>query len=86
MVVSQESQTMTIKEAAKKLGTTEQFLRKSLIQERMPVTLFGWATKMEKNWEYFINRNLFNMWTEGFHFQRYMSEITDNKEGGIKSA
>lgn len=47
---------MKVKEAAKQLNKSEQFIRVGLQQERLP---FGVAVKVNKRWNYHISENLF---------------------------
>ena len=47
---------MTVKEAAKQMGVSEQFIRLGLQQGRFP---WGYAVKMRKRYSYFINSRRF---------------------------
>jgi hypothetical protein len=49
----------SVKEAAKKMGVTEQFIRLGLQQQRFP---FGEAVKFEGRWSYYINAKKFEMY------------------------
>lgn len=52
----EENFTITIKEAAKLMHTSEQFVRIGLRNERLP---FGTAVKMSTKWTYYISPKLF---------------------------
>lgn len=47
---------MTVKEAARLMGKSEQFVRIGLRNGRLP---FGTAVKMSQRWTYYINRKRF---------------------------
>lgn len=47
---------MKVKEAATRLGKSEQFVRIGLQRERLP---FGTAVKVQKRWNYHISDKLF---------------------------
>lgn len=51
---------LTVKEAAKLMGKTEQFIRIGLQRNILP---FGWAVPMGKEWSYFISRAKFEEFT-----------------------
>lgn len=49
--------TMTVAEAAQRMGTTEQFIRQGLKQNRLP---FGYAVQTSaKRWTFWIDRKKF---------------------------
>lgn len=54
--------TITIEEAARRMGVTPMFLRLGLRQGEFP---FGKAVKFDKQWRYYINRERFERWMAG---------------------
>lgn len=52
--------TLSVKDAAKFMGKTEQFVRIGLQRNILP---FGWAVLMGKEWSYFISRKKFEEYT-----------------------
>lgn len=51
---------LSVKDAAKLMGKTEQFVRIGLQRNILP---FGWAVPMGKEWSYFISRSKFEEFT-----------------------
>lgn len=51
-----DSKTVSIKEAAKLMGKSEQFIRVGLRSNRLP---FGVAVQLSKQWTYYISPKLF---------------------------
>ena len=60
--MTEQPKTLTVKEASKIMGVSEEFLRLSLIQGNFD---FGTATKMTGNWRYYINKKRFEQYLEG---------------------
>lgn len=54
--------TLSVKEAAKKLGKSEQFIRIGLQQNILPI---GVAVKMSSKWTYHISPKLLNEYIGG---------------------
>ena len=54
------SDTLTVKDAAKLMNKTEQFVRIGLQRGILP---FGWAVNMGKQWSYFISKSKFEQAT-----------------------
>lgn len=53
-------ETLTVKEAAEKMGVAQQFVRIGLQRERLP---FGYAVKTSSKWTYFISAKKFEEYT-----------------------
>lgn len=51
---------LSVKDAAKLMGKTEQFVRIGLQRNILP---FGWAVPMGKQWSYFISKVKFEQYT-----------------------
>jgi hypothetical protein len=57
-----ETARITVKEAAKRMGCGEQFVRVSLQRGKFP---WGTAEKLSDQWTYYINRAAFEKWLRG---------------------
>ena len=53
---------ITVSEAARQMGVTQEFIRMGLRQGRLP---FGAAVKMKGRWSYYINKTAFNTYING---------------------
>ena len=56
------SDRLTIKEAARRMGKSEQFVRFGLRNGRLP---FGTAVKMSQRWTYYISKERFEEFIGG---------------------
>ncbi len=54
--------TLSVKEAAEKMGIPIMALYIGLREDKYP---FGVAVKQEKEWSYYINRQRFELWMSG---------------------
>lgn len=54
--------TLSIEQAAKRMGVSPMFLRLGMREGEFP---FGAAVKFEKQWRYYINRIRFEKWLAG---------------------